>query len=423
MASSSSNGTTDNLEPQAKRSKYEEVIDVDATSKSTIKAMSSIKPCRDVREFEFMAKLGDGTYGIVSKVRDKKNKKEYAMKGIKIDDVKDGFPLQSLREIKTLQLCRHPNVVSLEEVLVGNAGSNVYLLMEYVENDLFSLMEARERPFTVSETKCLLQQLLTGVAHLHENWVIHRDIKPANLLMSNEGVLKLADFGLAREFGSPLESGALTAGVVTLRYRAPEVLLGGDYSTAVDIWSVGCIFAEFLTKQSLFAGHNDFDQIDKIFKLLGSPSERMWPGFSKLPAMKSFSFVEQPYSMLKKTLPVLSELGLKLLKAMLVYDPARRISAAEALHHPYFSEAPLPMDPSLMPTHRPKVDGKIIRPSAASSSAIPSPSSYRPNNGLQSNPGSAYMTSSASAYVVHQDERPKPPQSEHGSVGFSQHLK
>lgn len=360
-----------------------------------------------------MAKLGDGTYGIVSKVRDKKSKKEYAMKGIKMDDVKDGFPLQSLREIKTLQMCRHPNVVSLDEVLVGNAGANVYLLMEYVENDVFTLMEARERPFTVSETKCLLKQLLAGVAHLHANWVVHRDIKPANLLMSNEGVLKLADFGLAREFGSPHEPGAMTAGVVTLRYRAPEVLLGGDYSTAVDMWSVGCIFAEFLTKQSLFAGHNDFDQIDKIFKLIGSPSDRIWPGFSKLPGLKGFSFVEQPHSVLKKTLPILSEQGLKLLKAMLVYDPARRISAEEALHHPYFAEAPLAMDPSLMPTHRPKVDGKIVRP----------PSAFGGQSASSSAPGPSYITSASSAYVIRQDEAPKAPQSEHGSIGFAGDLK
>lgn len=397
----SSNGKHETVEPEAKRAKLEEVIDVDVPSKLQLPVVPSIKPSRDVGEFEFMAKLGDGTYGIVSKVRDKKTKKEYAMKGIKMDDVKDGFPLQSLREIKTLQMCRHPNVVSLDEVLVGNAGANVYLLMEYVENDVFTLMEARERPFTISETKCLLQQLLAGVTHLHANWVIHRDIKPANLLMSNEGVLKLADFGLAREFGSPLDAAALTAGVVTLRYRAPEVLLGGNYSTAVDVWSVGCIFAEFLTKQSLFAGENDFDQLNKIFKLLGSPSERIWPGFSKLPALKTFSFAEQPYSMLKKTLPMLTDQGLKLLKAMLVYDPARRMSAEEALNHPYFTEAPLPMDPSLMPTHRPKVDGKIIRPAGPSS----------------------HMTSASSSYAILQPEAPKPPQSEHGSIGFASNLR
>jgi cell division cycle 2-like protein len=333
----------------------EENVEENETEKNAI--LKSIVGCRDVSEFEFVAKLGDGTYGIVSKVRDKVSKKEYAMKGIKMEESKDGFPLQSLREIKTLQSCRHPNVVSLEEVVVGNAGMNVYLLMEYVENDVYTLMEAREKPFTVSEAKCLLQQLLAGVMHLHENWVVHRDIKPANLLMSNQGVLKLADFGLAREFGSPL--GRMTPGVVTLRYRSPEVLLGGAYSTALDIWSVGCIFAEFLTKQSLFAGHNELEQLDKIFAILGSPSERIWPGFSNLPALKSFTFREQPFSTLRKTLPMLSELGFQLLKSMFVYDPSKRISAEAALNHPYFLEGPLPMDPSLMPTHRPKVDGKI----------------------------------------------------------------
>lgn len=346
--------------PPLKKPMVEILEDVDHKDSEVIKlppVVPSIIGCREVSDFEFVAKLGDGTYGIVSKVRDKVSKKEYAMKGIKMEESKDGFPLQSLREIKTLQLCRHPNVVSLEEVLVGNAGSNVYLLMEYVENDVYTLMESRERPFTVSETKCLLQQLLAGVAHLHENWVVHRDIKPANLLMSNKGVLKLADFGLAREFGSPIDK--MTEGVVTLRYRAPEVLLGGAYTPALDLWSIGCIFAEFLTKQSLFAGHNELEQLDKIFSILGSPNDRIWPGFSSLPALKTFSFREQPYSTLKRTLPMLSELGFQLIKSMFVYDPAKRTTAQAALNHPYFTEPPLPMDPSLMPTHRPKVDGKI----------------------------------------------------------------
>lgn len=335
-------------------------IDIDDDQDTlTAPAVPSITGCRDVSNFEFLAKLGDGTYGFVSKVRDKETKKEYALKGIKMDDAKEGFPLQSLREIKTLQLCRHPNVMSLEEVVVGNSGATVYLLMEYVENDVFSLMENREKPFTIAETKTLMKHLLAGVAHLHENWVIHRDIKPANLLMSNQGILKLADFGLAREYGSPIAP--MTQGVVTLRYRAPEVLLGGEYTTVVDVWACGCIFAEFLTKTALFAGHSELEQLDKIFKILGTPSERIWPGYSSLPRLKTFSFVEQPYSQLKKTLPMLSELGFQLLKSMLVYYPAKRASAAEALNHPYFSEPPLPMDPALMPTHRPKVDGKINR--------------------------------------------------------------
>jgi cell division cycle 2-like protein len=373
MASDFDGGLAE-FQPSAKRPKQVETIDIDTENHmEVIPAEPNIRGCRDVSCFEFVAKLGDGTYGIVSKVRDKKTKKEYAMKGIKMDpEMKEGFPLQSLREIKTLQLCRHPNVVSLEEILVGNAGMNVYLIMEYVENDIHSLLENREKPFTISETKCLLQQLLAGVAHLHEHWVIHRDIKPANLLMSNQGILKLADFGLAREYGSPLED--MTAGVVTLRYRAPEVLLGGSYTTAVDVWSCGCIFAEFLTKASLFAGHNELGQIDKIFKTLGTPSDRIWPGFSKLPALKSFSFVEQPFSTLKKALPMLSDSGFQLIKSMFVYDPSRRISAADALKHPYFSEPPLPMDPALMPTHRPKVEGKLDR-SAISSILQQPPSS------------------------------------------------
>lgn len=378
-------------EPPPKRAKLVEVEDGEELLMAPF--TPSITGCRDVSNFEFVAKLGDGTYGIVSKVRDKDTKKEYALKGIKMEDAKDGFSLQSLREIKTLQLCRHPNVVSLEEVVVGNAGANVYLLMEYVENDVYTLMENREKPFTIAETKTLMKHLLAGVAHLHENWVVHRDIKPANLLMSNQGILKLADFGLAREYGSPL--GRMTAGVVTLRYRAPEVLLRGDYTTAVDVWSCGCIFAEFLTKTALFAGHNELEQLDKIFKILGTPSERIWPGYSKLPGVQTFSFIEQPFSQLKKTMPMLSELGFQLLKSMFVYNPEKRVSAADALNHPYFSEPPLPMDPALMPTHRPKVDGKINR--EMNKEAM---SSYR------------------NAHLLTRDPIPDAPPNQHGSIGF-----
>lgn len=161
--------------------------------------------------------------------------------------------------------------------------------MDFIEHDLKSLMETMTTPFLQSEVKTLMLQLLSGVQCLHDNWIIHRDLKTSNLLMNNRGELKIADFGLARRFGSPL--GYMTQLVVTLWYRAPELLLGAkEYTTAIDMWSIGCIFAEFISKEPLFPGRSELDQLSRVFKLLGAPNERIWPGCKELPLAKSISF-------------------------------------------------------------------------------------------------------------------------------------
>lgn len=154
---------------------------------------------------------------------------------------KDGFPKTSLREINTLLKAQHPNIVTVREIVVGNDMDKIFIVMDYIEHDMMSFMKKmkeKKQKFSPERAKSLMLQLLKAVAHMHDNWIIHRDLKPSNLLLSSDGVLKVGDFGMAREYGSPLKP--YTSLVVTLWYRAPELLLGcKQYSTPVDVWSVG----------------------------------------------------------------------------------------------------------------------------------------------------------------------------------------
>jgi len=184
--------------------------------------------------------------------------------------------------------------------------------------------------------KSYLQQLVKGIAHCHAHRVLHRDLKPQNLLIDKKGVLKLADFGLARAFGVPVRT--YTHEVVTLWYRAPEILLGGkQYSTPVDIWSIGCIFAEMVTRSPLFPGDSEIDQLYRIFRCFGTPNEETWPGVSSHPDYKS-TFPQWNAIPLKQAVEGLDELGLDLFTKMMHYEPSKRISARDALRHPFFDD-------------------------------------------------------------------------------------
>ncbi|XP_059172768.1 cyclin-dependent kinase 11B-like isoform X2 [Physella acuta] len=312
--------------------------------------LPAIQGCRSVEEFNCLNRIEEGTYGVVYRALDKKTDEIVALKRLKMEKEKEGFPITSLREINTLLKAQHENIVTVREIVVGSNMDKIYIVMDFVEHDLKSLMENMKNPFLVGEVKTLLKQLLRAVRHLHDNWILHRDLKTSNLLLSHKGILKVGDFGLAREYGSPLKP--YTPIVVTLWYRAPELLLGcKEYTTHIDMWSVGCIFAEFLLMKALWPGKSEIDQINKIFKDLGTPTEKIWPGVTELPGMKKVQFNENPYNAVRNRFgSYLTDHGFNLLNRFFAYDPEKRITAEEALEHEYFRESPLPVDPSMFPT-------------------------------------------------------------------------
>ncbi|ETV91275.1 CMGC/CDK protein kinase, variant 3 [Aphanomyces invadans] len=310
--------------------------------------------CRDVDEFEKLNRIGEGTYGTVYRARDKVSGEIVALKRVILHNEKqDGFPITAIREIKLLKRLCQENCVQLKDVVVGRKRSGVFLVFEYCEHDLSALMSNVDCPFSESEVKRVLMELLSAVEYLHSMNIIHRDLKLSNILYDGFGRVKLADFGLARETGFPLPSN-MTPKVVTLWYRAPELLLGAEsYSPSIDIWACGCIFGELILNRPLMNGSTDLEQLQLIYKTLGRPTDRIWPGMSNLPHAAKLQFDSSPY--LYNHIPKLFEThlsaaGLDLLQRMLAYDPAKRITASNALRHPYFDERPFPKDVGMMPT-------------------------------------------------------------------------
>ncbi|KAF8973717.1 kinase-like domain-containing protein [Flammula alnicola] len=307
-----------------------------------------IHPSRSVYCYERLNQIEEGSYGVVFRARDKQTGDIVALKKLKLDEEKNGFPITALREVYALMSCRHENVVGVREVVVGDTLTQVFVVMDFIEHDLKSLLTVMPSPFLQSEIKTLMLQLLSAVNHCHQNWILHRDLKTSNLLMNNRGTIKVADFGLARRYGDPVGVGGMTQLVVTLWYRAPEILLGATtYSTAIDMWSVGCIFAELLLKEPLFQAHGELELISMIFKLLGPPTKNSWPEYFSLPLAKTLSLPSSQPHQFRQKFQYLTSAGLDLLMSLLTYDPERRISAEEALEHPYFTESPLPKHPDL----------------------------------------------------------------------------
>ncbi|KIE03532.1 Cell division control protein, partial [Metarhizium majus ARSEF 297] len=307
--------------------------------------------------YQKLEKVGEGTYGVVYKARDLANSgRIVALKKIRLEAEDEGVPSTAIREISLLKELRDPNIVRLFNI-VHSDGHKLYLVFEFVDLDLKRYMEAlpvsdggRGKALPEGSSATIMQlglgevvvrkfmmQLCEGIKYCHSRRVLHRDLKPQNLLIDKEGNLKLADFGLARAFGVPLRT--YTHEVVTLWYRAPEILLGGrQYSTGVDMWSVGCIFAEMCTRKPLFPGDSEIDEIFKIFRQVALLlHEEVWPGVTSYPDFKS-SFPKWKRDYRQPLCQNLDQKGLELLEMMLVYDPAGRISAKQACNHPYFEE-------------------------------------------------------------------------------------
>eukprot|EP00126_Sphaerothecum_destruens_P011386 Sdes_comp20908_c0_seq3m18147 len=291
-----------------------------------------------MEKYQKIEKLGEGTYGIVYKAQNRENGEIVALKRIRLDSEEEGVPCTAIREISLLKELKHPNIVRLHDVL--HTDKKLTLMFEYCDQDLKKYLDVCGYDIDVMSMKSFLFQLIRGVAFCHEHRILHRDLKPQNLLINKKGELKLADFGLARAFGIPVRS--YSHEVVTLWYRAPDVLMGSRrYSTSIDIWSSGCIFGEMAAGgRPMFPGATTYDQLMKIFKILGTPSEAIWPGVSSLPEYKHDFPIYSPVP-LETVLPKLESLGVDLLRRMLLYPPDSRISAEEAMHHPYFHDVPL----------------------------------------------------------------------------------
>ncbi|KAI4866869.1 kinase-like protein [Hypoxylon rubiginosum] len=313
---------------------------------------------RSVENYDKLNDIEEGAYGWVARAKEIKTGKVVALKRLKIDSSESvGLPETGLREIQILKDCSHRNIVELREVVVGDDTSrieNVFLVLEFLEHDLMSVLGDMPEPFLASEVKTLLLQLASGVAYLHDHWILHRDLKTSNLLLNNRGQLKIADFGMARYVGDPAPP-KLTQLVVTLWYRAPELLLGAKaYGAAVDMWSVGCVFGELLTREPLLQGKTEVDELSKIFELCGMPTDDSWPGFRRLPNARHLRLPKSSPvntgSVIRARFPLLTSAGSSLLSGLLSLDPDKRPTAREMLQHEFFRQDPKPKHEAMFPT-------------------------------------------------------------------------
>lgn len=284
--------------------------------------------------------VGAGTYGKVFKAIHIYTREEVALKKIRMEGERDGFPITAIREIKLLQHLKHEHVVALLEVMVEK--NECFMVFEYLSHDLTGLINHPTFTLTDAHKKHLAQQMFSGLEYLHNRGVLHRDIKAANILISNTGVLKFADFGLAR-FYSKTRQNDYTNRVITIWYRPPELVLGETkYGPPVDMWSAACVMVEMFTKKPIFPGDgSELSQLDKLYAVLGSPTRNEWPSIVDMPWFE----LMQPVERKKRTFETqygdtFSPAALDLITQIFRYDPAKRPTAAEALTHSYFNAEP-----------------------------------------------------------------------------------
>lgn len=266
-----------------------------------------------------------------------------ALKEVKLDS-EEGTPSTAIREISLMKELKHENIVRLYDVI--HTENKLTLVFEYMDNDLKKFMDARSHGNTpsgleMSLVKYFQWQLLQGVTFCHENRILHRDLKPQNLLINNKGQLKLGDFGLARAFGIPVNT--FSSEVVTLWYRAPDVLMGSrNYCTSIDMWSCGCILAEMTMGKPLFPGTNDEEQLNFIFGVMGTPDVRIWPIVTSLQKYNPQIPMKPPRNLKRllqsSTNELIDDNMVNLLNGLLQLNPDMRLSAKQALNHQWFEE-------------------------------------------------------------------------------------
>uniref|UniRef100_A0A453I1B1 [RNA-polymerase]-subunit kinase n=1 Tax=Aegilops tauschii subsp. strangulata TaxID=200361 RepID=A0A453I1B1_AEGTS len=307
---------------------------------------------RRADSFEKIDKIGQGTYSNVYKARDTVSGKIVALKKVRFDNLEPESVRFMAREILILRRLDHPSVIKIDGLVTSRMSCSLYLVFEYMEHDLAGLVASPDIKFTEPQVKCYMNQLLSGLEHCHDRGVLHRDIKGSNLLLDNNGMLKIADFGLA-SFFDPSRKQPMTSRVVTLWYRPPELLLGAtDYGVGVDLWSAGCILAELLAGRPIMPGRTEVEQLHKIFKLCGSPTEEYWKK-SKLPHATIFK-PQQPYKRrITDTFKDFPQSALRLIETLLAIDPADRLTASSALRSDFFTTEPYACEPSSLPKYPP----------------------------------------------------------------------
>ncbi|RAH48435.1 putative protein kinase [Aspergillus brunneoviolaceus CBS 621.78] len=287
--------------------------------------------------------IGAGTYGKVFKAIHVYTQRKVALKKIRMEGEKDGFPVTAVREIKLLQHLRNNNVVSLLEVMVER--NECFMVFEYLSHDLTGLINHPTFTLTEAHKKDLAKQMFEGLDYLHHRGVMHRDIKAANILISNRGQLKYADFGLARFFSKSRQLD-YTNRVITIWYRPPELLLGETrYGPAVDVWSAACVYVEMFTKKAVFPGEGgEISQLDKLYNCLGTPNRAEWPDLIEMPWFELMRPTERKKRIFEEVYgEILSPAALDLISQVFQYDPAKRPTTGQILAHPYFTtEEPRP---------------------------------------------------------------------------------
>ena len=303
--------------------------------------------CNEPKDYDPIKKVGEGTFGQVYKAKNKKDQTIVALKLVKLSE-EYGFPVPALREILIMKGLKHNNILTLKEIVCASPNEknkyrgNVYLVFPYMEHD-FSGLRMSGQMFNLGQIKYIMYEILEGIAYLHKCKIIHRDIKSSNILINSKGEIKIGDFGLARR-DSKVDNKKYTYKVVTICYRAPELLLGyRDYGPEIDIWSIGCVFCELLTGDILFKGNIDEkDQLDLIFSICGTPDEKKWPGVTKFPFWDKFQKTNYKNCLREKFKDnkLVDDITFDLIQKLLQLNPKERITAEKALNHEFFKVEP-----------------------------------------------------------------------------------